>query len=354
MTRVGSWHYAFRNAPYHVHGGLTAQWGEFLRASRDVTRSHGATRVGILRELMDGQWRYGFTPKDLLALGLLQRPKREWKRWVGTVDMYKAQRFWNPSPHRSILSDKRRFSKHFSGLMDGRRFHFERPKDLGGLEAWIRETNSKELISKPAQGQAGRGVLVHRVSFERGAMLLDGTPNLERALTGLTLPRLFEPRLENHPSINEVHSGSLNTVRVLTFRESGGRPHVFAARIRFGCGTATDNMAAGGLAAPVSLSSGTVSQVAVSTGLAGPEEHSRHPLTNVEIVGLKVPHWQAILELAKAAAERTPQTRSVGWDIAVTPQRPVLLEGNHNWCKILWQVPVNQGLRSEVEEMLRA
>ena len=38
--------------------------------------------------------------------------------------------------------------------------------------------------------------------------------------------------------------------------------------------------------------------------------------------------------------------KSIGWDVAITEQGPSFIEGNHNWCKILWQVPRDKGLKN--------
>jgi hypothetical protein len=36
----------------------------------------------------------------------------------------------------------------------------------------------------------------------------------------------------------------------------------------------------------------------------------------------------------------------------VTEQGPGLIEGNHDWCKLVWQLPVNKGLKPILENHL--
>ena len=57
-----------------------------------------------------------------------------------------------------------------------------------------------------------------------------------------------------------------------------------------------------------------------------------------------------IIEITKKIALHRPENRGVGWDVALTENGPDIIEGNHNWCKILWQIPVDQGLKSVLEK----
>jgi len=45
------------------------------------------------------------------------------------------------------------------------------------------------------------------------------------------------------------------------------------------------------------------------------------------------------------AAKLYPQNLSIGWDIVMTEKGPGFIEGNHDWCKLLWQLPVKKGLK---------
>jgi glutathione synthase/RimK-type ligase-like ATP-grasp enzyme len=53
-----------------------------------------------------------------------------------------------------------------------------------------------------------------------------------------------------------------------------------------------------------------------------------HPITGTGIVGFQVPLWDESLRLTQEAAKLVPEVAYVGWDVAVTPDGPVLVEGN--------------------------
>jgi hypothetical protein len=69
-------------------------------------------------------------------------------------------------------------------------------------------------------------------------------------------------------------------------------------------------------------------------------------------VGFEIALLIESVEMVRKAALYIPENRSIGWDVAITETGPQLIEGNHNWCKLLWQLPVKQGLKSELEKYL--
>ena len=54
----------------------------------------------------------------------------------------------------------------------------------------------------------------------------------------------------------------------------------------------------------------------------------------------------------KEIALHNKENRSVGWNIAVTNEGIDFIEGNHDWCKLVYQLPVNRGLKNELKKYL--
>ena len=77
-----------------------------------------------------------------------------------------------------------------------------------------------------------------------------------------------------------------------------------------------------------------------------------HPITGVPIVGFQIPYWSDTKKLCRKAASHNKANRSIGWDVAITETGPSFVEGNHNWCKLLWQLPIGEGLRSVLDHYL--
>lgn len=61
--------------------------------------------------------------------------------------------------------------------------------------------------------------------------------------------------------------------------------------------------------------------------------------------GLAVPHWQALIEGSFQAHGRFPDICAIAWDWVITPQGPLLLEGNAGWGASTPQI-INGGLLS--------
>jgi hypothetical protein len=53
-----------------------------------------------------------------------------------------------------------------------------------------------------------------------------------------------------------------------------------------------------------------------------------HPVTGAQVTDRTLPHWEAIKAIALKAHNASKGRLLVGWDIAVTPDGPLLLEGN--------------------------
>jgi len=81
-------------------------------------------------------------------------------------------------------------------------------------------------------------------------------------------------------------------------------------------------------AAAIDLGSGRLSAMTGDKPECLSQWYDRHPVTGVAITGRIVPEWGVLAALAERAHRVTRDRVLVGWDIAVTPSGPMLLEGN--------------------------
>ena len=155
---------------------------------------------------------------------------------------------------------------------------------------------------------------------------------------------LAEDFILQHEAINKLSPSGLNTVRMMTMINEAGGVDVLGARMRITVNSHVDNLASGNIACSIDLETGRIDGKGVYSDITK-ESVTHHPITGVELIGFQIPMWADIMETTKKIALFRPENRGVGWDVALTENGPDFIEGNHNWCKILWQLPVGKGLK---------
>ena len=80
-------------------------------------------------------------------------------------------------------------------------------------------------------------------------------------------------------------------------------------------------------------------------------KQEQHPDTNLVFDGWKIPFYEDAVELIKKAHRLFPLLQTIGWDVAITEDGPVLVEGNHDWDIEMLQVVHQKGYASRVREI---
>lgn len=199
-----------------------------------------------------------------------------------------------------------------------------------GFDALLSEDLSEiDAVCKPSDGIMGKGLFLVRAG--RGRLAIDGhaaTPDELQAR--LSRPYLLQERVSQDPALAKLHPQSTNTLRLVTYNEAG-RISLFSASLRVGTGgRPADNWSSGGILLAVDPNSGRVR----GEGFMKPTFGLRvacHPDSGVVFDGFVVPRFFEAVDLVKACHSLLPGLHSIGWDVAVTPEGPVLLEGNDDW-----------------------
>jgi len=75
-----------------------------------------------------------------------------------------------------------------------------------------------------------------------------------------------------------------------------------------------------------------------------------HPDSKKPLIGVLIPDWKEVCEMAKALARRLPDAAFIGWDLAHTASGWVLVEGNIG-PMIIYQIATGYSLRHEFERV---
>ena len=202
------------------------------------------------------------------------------------------------------------------------------------------------FMAKPADGMCGKGIEKITAS-EHDAKTLFAYLNAHN----LTL---LEEVAVQHPDLMALHPYAVNTCRVITLLKDG-IVHVIAAYLRIGNGNIVDNFNSGGMVVPINKETGRIEYPALDK--AG-NLYEAHPLTGVPIKGFVIPLWDQVLTLVKEAGLIVPQVGLVGWDVCVTKDGPILIEGNDFPGHDIYQLPPHRtdgiGVLPEFEKVINS
>lgn len=203
-----------------------------------------------------------------------------------------------------------------------------------------------KIIAKPLKGIEGIGIRIYNVkhSLKRYRELFS------EIVSGPS--SIVEEFVVQHPAISEIYPNALNTIRVMSFLDNG-EGKILNAVMKFATTSNVDNYYQGGLAAGVDVKTGVLCTNGVD--YQG-NLYELHPYSGKQLKGFQIPHWDKVVELIREAAAIHPEFSYIGWDIAITPDGPEIVEGNHNQGAYLCQYPfavcLNEGRRSTIDPYL--
>lgn len=155
---------------------------------------------------------------------------------------------------------------------------------------------------------------------------------------------IFQDTLIAHPEIAKITNNRISTARVLVCIGPDG-PFVHDSLLRMPAGNnLVDNFKrAGNLLASINKETGELSEAIRGVGI-NQERMDNHPDTNEAIAGKIVPDFQAAKELSMEASSVYPDLHIQSWDVAFTPEGPVLLELNPGGNFNIYQFIHRRGL----------
>ena len=324
---------------YYLKNLNTKLYADFLDFAKHKTNK---SKFLLMLDSVASTLRYKISLLEYFQFKFYEQTSIERNNWAGTGFMYEYQLKMNPKNSRNLLEDKIKFLLYFRNFVK-RSFIVVNPKEDKHKElTQLLNNTSGKLVLKNAMGQVGAEVeVVQCKNFKPESLIRFMIENKYN---------LAEEFVIQHPAIMELSPSGLNTVRIFT-QLYEGKVDFLGARLRISVNSPVDNMAAGNLATPVNLESGIVEGPGVYSDITKNDE-IYHPVTGKKIIGFQIPFWKETLVMATNAALNADGNLSVGWDIAITENGPELIEGNHNWCKLLWQLPVKKGLKPMIEKYL--
>ncbi len=316
------------------------------------------SRVRIFLELLGRVFKYGSIEWHYFSYGLDVKGLRNPGDYLDdSWFLWKSSMLNTVLPEKDktcILRDKQLFSDLLSV------WGFDSPRIIGRLDGTAMDdsllkrvvSTDGEYFFKPLDGQCGQGII--EVSVSEGNCLINGTTAKQEELydrIGMLVQKgsyLIQERISQHPVIDALYDKSINTIRLLTVFDRRNNTVVpLSAVLRVGAnGNVVDNWAAGGLAVGIDLETGRLREWGFYKHGKGTKT-KYHPDSGVPFLGVEIPFWNEVITKAQALHHRLLPIFVIGWDIAITPDSPVFIEGNDNM-----EVSINQeadkGLKNEM------
>lgn len=214
-------------------------------------------------------------------------------------------------------------------VIENERVTIEEDKKILSISEYFQ--SDKRVICKIIDGECADSVLLLTV---KGNEIVNGNaPITIDELTQIFCGKryLVQEVVKQHADIDRINPYCVNTIRIITIRGRSGKINVLAASIRIGARSDSfvDNRAAGGMAVGIH-EDGTLMKYGFQHAELG-GRNEKHPVTGVVFEGYQLPYWDEVVNLVKNAHKCIMGLQSIGWDVAITPNGPVLIEGNDNW-----------------------
>ncbi|WP_158279826.1 sugar-transfer associated ATP-grasp domain-containing protein [Coraliomargarita sinensis] len=191
----------------------------------------------------------------------------------------------------------------------------------------------KSLYLKPVSESVGRGIERWTYESSNKAWCFGNEELNDKELIdhAIELSRkdiyVLQEMLSNHPSIECFSEGGLITFRVVTIGGYEKEPEILAAYMSVPMGNAIANHEKyGGLRIEIDLQTNRLKKAFAKQ--PRPAIYTTHPVTGVQIEGARIEEWSGIAKLASRAQRAFPGVFLIGWDVALAPDGPKLLEGN--------------------------
>ncbi len=156
-----------------------------------------------------------------------------------------------------------------------------------------------------------------------GIMKVEGDTNKEQYKALFAKYRYnftFQKLVVQHPIMAKYNPTSVNTVRVVTYRDFQKRRKVLYACLRFGGeGSVMDNVCSGGGYTGVNVQTGR---------LINRKRYTYYQMdvpTISDTMPNEIPYWEKIKEAALQLHGRLPQMNIVGWDFTLSPEGKLIL-----------------------------
>lgn len=201
----------------------------------------------------------------------------------------------------------------------------------------------ESFIVKAALGDGGRDIGLFRQQEDKRYLCRNEYYTLEDIYKEIAVKKAYgkcviQKIAENHEDIVRVTgSKTLQCLRILTVKTKAGGIELFGLTFKISGNPANDTDhfllgVTGNLYAIIDNDTRALKS-AYTFDFKRHEftEAKIHPFTGEKLIGWKIPGMEEAIQLAVKMHRGLSSLQAIGWDIAVTPDGPMVIEGNSQW-----------------------
>jgi len=316
----------------------------------------------------------GFKPREAYETGLFNPTlsNEKFPEFVSKLEMSKIQARFNPGswfwtteskdvfyricmsagipvPDIYALYYRRSF-----GWINDNRFITSKQEWCNFIDNELPDT----FVVKPARGVYAHGMLILRRNQHCFVDACNNQMSSEDLFRSMEKNEkydsyIIQERINNHPDIYSLNQNNyLQSLRVISFIDSANNFRILYAALKLITGKGfADNFAkgtAGNLKCKIDSATGRLSEtIGPALDRPGLSYYEQHPVTGIKFCNFDIPYWNKVCNTVRHAAYVFLPIRLIGWDVAISPLGPIIIEANIRWD------PPNQHLNmNEIIESL--
>lgn len=274
--------------------------------------------------------------QDYLNYKFYEKSFKERKKYATIGYQNKFYKLAASCDYADFFSNKVNFNKNFNKFVKRKCLSYE--DGFEKIQKFLETHDS--FVRKPISGLGGASV--EKIKTIKIKDQKEFYENLKKDNC------LIEELVIQNKEWSKLNPDSLNTLRIVTKCVKGNADIMFAVA-RIGSGESiVDNFHQGGVGVKVNTESGTLEGMTIDK--AGHID-TKTTKTKLKVDGFKIPYWEEIVEMVKEAAKVNDNVNIVGWDVGISENGPVIIEGNRGPGMDLIQVLYKRGIKADLEAL---
>ncbi len=314
---------------------IVAKTGDLLKELDEKERRRLQTDIEVTEKLL------GFFPAEYEAFGFKDKSIAERRTYVSSILRWQIIKRLNTEEGRVLLDSKYDTYCRVKPLYKRSATMLEAE---GGYEKFLEFAKTHDVfVKKNNYDSLGRGV--EKVDLTEGVPLKTVYEELISDSKQIVLEDLISPATE----IRELNPDSVNTIRVIVYRDDDGEFKVQDTFAKIGRrGSFVDNGGAGGIFVHVDPETGVFDSHGIDETCTIFETHPDH---GYRFEGIAMPHWDLAVETAIEASRMVPEARYIGWDLTCAENGEwIIVEGNSKTQFFAQQMTRGRGIKKEFFE----